>query len=124
MLIPLPNYTLEIRSEDGYWYYGKEGEAKHKLPECNHLSPLGIVITEAFYQILICGDRNLTPCGNFVWERQRPYEPDKIRVECGDYHRASGNVTCEICGCNYSEHSKVTGYDWLNQLCDGTLVHL
>lgn len=112
MLIPLPNYTLEIRSEDGYWYYGKEGEAKRRLPECTHLSPLGIVCTEAFYQVLINGDRNLAPCDDFVWWRQRPYEPDKIRVERGN---TAGPVetppakSVDVCTTNTARLQATTG---------------
>jgi hypothetical protein len=57
-------------------------------------------------------------------QRKRPYKPDLIRVERGDYVRASHLMVCDGCGCMYIEHSPVVGYEWLNRLCDGRLVKL
>lgn len=56
--------------------------------------------------------------------RSRPYKPDIIRVERGDYTRASHLVVCTICSCTYGDHPPVLGYEWLTRLCDGRLVHL
>jgi hypothetical protein len=56
--------------------------------------------------------------------RRRPYRPDVIRVERGDYQRASHLMKCNVCDCEYIEHEPVTGYEWLHRLCDGRLVKL
>lgn len=57
--------------------------------------------------------------------RRKPYEPDRIRVDkLGDWHRASGEVVCEVCGCVYYDHPPVTGYEWLRRTCAGKLVKL
>lgn len=126
MLIPLPNYVLEIRynQEQHAWLYGKEGDAKHPVPDANRFEALGNLVTSVFYQLLTRGDKELVPSEDFVWARQRPYRPDVVRVEKGDYTRVGGDVICEICGCPYKDHIEVTGYSWLNRLCDGRLVHL
>jgi len=60
----------------------------------------------------------------FPVEPRRPFKPDEIRVERGDWQRASGLCRCEICGCEYYAHANVRGYEWLNRLCDGRLVKL
>lgn len=57
-------------------------------------------------------------------QHKRPYTPDTVRVDRGDYFRASGDVICLICGCEYWRHQPVLGYEWLNKLCDGKLVKL
>lgn len=55
----------------------------------------------------------------------KPSEPDRIRVEDrGDWHRASGDCECEVCGLEYREHETVTGYRWLHRTCAGRLVKL
>jgi hypothetical protein len=60
-----------------------------------------------------------------TYERRKPYEPDRIRVEDkNDWQRAGGDCICDVCGCNYYSHSPVIGFDWLNRLCDGRLVKL
>jgi hypothetical protein len=56
--------------------------------------------------------------------RSRPYKPDKIRIDRGDYVRAGGDVLCATCGCAYYEHATVVGFTWLNRLCDGRFVKL
>lgn len=57
-------------------------------------------------------------------ERQKPYKPDKKRVDNGDYVRASGLTICPTCGFEYFDHAPVTGYEWLTRLCDGRFVKL
>ncbi len=58
-------------------------------------------------------------------EPQRPHKPDRIRViDRGDWTRASGLSTCDVCACTYFDHASVRGYDWLTRLCDGRLVKL
>lgn len=57
-------------------------------------------------------------------ERQRAYKPDVIRVDRGDYVRASGMVLCETCGVCYFDHAPVTGFSWLVRACDGRLLKL
>ena len=53
------------------------------------------------------------------------YRPDHVRIEeMYDWHRSSGELVCDICGCRYWEHQPVIGYTWLRKLCDGTLVKL
>jgi hypothetical protein len=59
-----------------------------------------------------------------VYRRRRPYKPDMIRVERGDFERRATNGTCTVCGCENIEHEPVIGYPWLNRLCDGSLVKL
>lgn len=59
-----------------------------------------------------------------LYERRRPFLPDQIRVEQGDWFRAGGDCICEKCGCTYYQHTHVIGYRWLRRLCDGTLVKL
>ena len=56
--------------------------------------------------------------------RRRPYKPDVIRVERGDWTRASGMTLCEVCAVCYFDHAPVVGFEWLNRLCDGRLVKL
>ncbi len=56
--------------------------------------------------------------------RKRPHKPDQVRVDRGDYVRASGISTCSICGCLYIEHAPVVGFEWLNRACDGRLLKL
>lgn len=57
--------------------------------------------------------------------RPRPKEPDRIRVEeRSDWHRASGDVLCEVCGLEYYAHDTVRGYPWLHRTCAGRLVKL
>ncbi len=53
---------------------------------------------------------------------RKPYKPDLIRVERGDWIRASGMCLCDVCGVSYFDHSPVTGYEWLMRLCDGRMV--
>lgn len=55
-------------------------------------------------------------------DRKRPYKPDLIRVERGDWSRASGMCLCDVCATAYFDHAPVTGYEWLTRLCDGRLV--
>lgn len=55
---------------------------------------------------------------------RRPFKPDAIRVDRGDYTRASGMCICEVCGVCYFDHATVQGFTWLNRLCDGRLVKL
>jgi hypothetical protein len=57
-------------------------------------------------------------------ESIRPFKPDRIRVDRGDWERASGMCLCTICGCSYFDHANVRGYEWLNRLCDGRFVKL
>lgn len=57
-------------------------------------------------------------------ERARPYKPDQIRVDRGDYVRASGLVLCEVCGVCYFDHPPVVGFEWLRRACDGRLLKL
>ena len=57
-------------------------------------------------------------------ERLRPYDPDRVRVENGDWFRAGGDCICEKCGYTYYQHAPVTGYRWLHKLCNGDLVKL
>ncbi len=54
----------------------------------------------------------------------RPFKPDRIRVDRGDYTRAGGDVVCSICGCCYYDHPNVRGYEWLHRACDGKLLKL
>lgn len=57
-------------------------------------------------------------------EPERPFKPDRIRIDRGDWRRASGMCVCQICGCDYYDHPNVRGYEWLTRLCDGQLVKL
>jgi len=41
-----------------------------------------------------------------------------------EYDHAAGDVVCPTCGKPYSEHPLDARYDWLNVLCDGSLVKL
>lgn len=52
-----------------------------------------------------------------------PARPDRIRVAESDWEEGKADYICE-CGCAYSEHVKVPGYEWLRRLCDGSLVKL
>lgn len=56
--------------------------------------------------------------------RRRPYAPDQLRVDRGDWNRASGHCDCAVCGLNYFAHVPVLGFEWLTRLCDGRLVKL
>ena len=58
------------------------------------------------------------------FDRRRPYKPDVIRVERGDWKRASGACICEVCRQEFFDHAPVVGYPWLQRLCDGRLVKL
>jgi hypothetical protein len=41
-----------------------------------------------------------------------------------DWHHASGDAVCEVCGLDYYSHSTVRGYPWLHRTCAGRLVKL
>ena len=45
-----------------------------------------------------------------------------MRFGFSDYSRASGDCICEVCGRIYYKHPLYC--EWLNLLCNGTLVHL
>lgn len=55
---------------------------------------------------------------------ERPFKPDKVRVDRDDWTRASGLCVCPTCELPYFDHATVRGYEWLNRLCDGRLVKL
>ena len=57
-------------------------------------------------------------------ETRRPNKVDKHRIDHGDYVRASGDVTCKVCGHVYYDHPAVMGYEWLRRACDGKLLKL
>lgn len=57
-------------------------------------------------------------------DERRPYKPDQIRVDRGEYDRAAGDTVCETCGCVYYDHAPVVGYSWLHRLCNGKFVKL
>lgn len=62
---------------------------------------------------------------NYIeFNRVKPYKPDAIRVDNGDWKRASGDVQCTKCGCLYYDHARVVGFPWLKRLCNGDLVKL
>ncbi len=131
MVIPFPNYNLVVRrnrvSEDDLtWVYGKEGTdaPTHPIPNCNIFSPIGVILNNLFLELLFGGDKEFVTTDEYHWSRIRPYKPDMIRIELGDYTRAGGDVICDICGCPYQDHSPVVGYVWLTRLCDGRLVKL
>jgi hypothetical protein len=69
------------------------------------------------------GGRMSCPLSSCPMEH-RLYEPDEIRVERGDWHRASGLVECLVCGLPCYDHAPVTGFPWLHRICDGRLVKL
>lgn len=50
--------------------------------------------------------------------------PIRIRIDRGDYIRASGAAICLVCGCSFLEHTEARGFPTLNILCDGRLVKL
>ena len=45
-------------------------------------------------------------------------------IEEGEWIRASQHSICEKCGEKFSKHPSLEQNDWLNVLCDGTLVKL
>lgn len=45
-------------------------------------------------------------------------------VANGQYIRASNDCPCSTCGRPYRQHPLLATFDWLNVLCDGTLVKL
>lgn len=45
-------------------------------------------------------------------------------VANGQYIRASNDCPCPTCGRPYRQHPLLATFDWLNVLCDGTLVKL
>jgi hypothetical protein len=55
---------------------------------------------------------------------ERRYQPDRIRVDRGEYVRAGGDATCEVCGCAYRHHAPVQGYPIFYRACDGRLLKL
>ena len=68
------------------------------------------------------------------WRLERSFTAVEVsqiqrRVERGDYHRASGDMQCAVCGYEYRWHSgaPVTSRDgdlYLKILCDDSLVKL
>lgn len=54
----------------------------------------------------------------------KPYRPDKVRVERGDFIRVGGDMICDVCGCAYWEHAPVQGMEFLRRRCDGMLLKL
>ncbi len=59
-----------------------------------------------------------------VLEQRKPFKADTIRVDRGEYERASHMCVCTTCGCKYIEHPHVPGYSWLTRVCNGSLVKL
>lgn len=57
-------------------------------------------------------------------EPRKPYRPDQVRVDRGDFVRVSQMSTCVVCGCDYWEHAPVQGFEWLRRGCDGRLLKL
>jgi hypothetical protein len=56
--------------------------------------------------------------------RWRPYKPDQLRVDAGDYTRASGDAICTRCNVPYYDHAPVVGFEFLRRACDGRLLKL
>lgn len=55
----------------------------------------------------------------------RRYKPDVVRVEqMDDWSDSHPDEICDICGCRLKDHAPVSGFEWLNRLCDGELVRL
>lgn len=52
--------------------------------------------------------------------------PVQVRIDFGDYVRASGDAVCGVNGCNFKlrEHTEVRGFPTLHIRCDGALVKL
>jgi len=77
---------------------------------------------------MLCTQRLITFVPKLVDEaagsRRRPYKPDVIRVERGDYVRVCGLTICVTCGCELYDHAPVTGYAFLRRRCDGVFVKL
>lgn len=61
---------------------------------------------------------------DLVPRRRKPYKPDAVRVEDGDWIRAAGDVLCKTCGYAYREHAPIVGFEWLHMLCNGKIVKL
>lgn len=51
-------------------------------------------------------------------------EPDRVRLDEGDWFRAAGECLCPICQRPYWRHPLVVGALWLHRLCTNELVHL
>jgi len=62
--------------------------------------------------------------GPTLYQGFRPSKPDQIRMERGDWSRASGDVVCDYCSCLYYDHPQVPGYPFIRKLCNGRLVKL
>jgi hypothetical protein len=59
-----------------------------------------------------------------IWENVAPITAKlQAQVDNDEWLRASGESVCS-CGKKFSKHPSIQGYDWLNVLCDGTLVKL
>lgn len=54
----------------------------------------------------------------------KPFKGDRLRVDHGDYVRASGLSICTTCGEQLVSHPHVPGFVWLRRGCDGRLVKL
>lgn len=48
----------------------------------------------------------------------------KFKIDEGNYIRACGDALCKKCGLPFKRHDFLKGFEWLNILCDGTLVKL
>lgn len=57
-------------------------------------------------------------------EPVRPFKPDRIQVNRGNWRRAGGDSVCAGCACVYYDHATVRGFTWLRRLCNGDLVKL
>ena len=55
---------------------------------------------------------------------RKPFSGYMIRVERGDFVRASGDAFCNVCEIKIYDHPSVPGYGWLRMRCDGTLIKI
>jgi len=60
-----------------------------------------------------------------IWSTVIPItQKTQMQINNDEYVRASQHSICKDCERKFSKHPSVEGYNWLNVLCDGTLVKL
>lgn len=72
----------------------------------------------------VFADGTVWALGTDDQEHQWPSPVHMTAVANGQYIRASNDCPCPTCGRPYRQHPLLATFDWLNVLCDGTLVKL
>jgi hypothetical protein len=100
-------------------------ETAHQLIGCYALGDLAAPsITSGHEQLGRELNTLVAAAGKRAESGRRPAKADRVRVDRGEFDRASGETVCVVCACSLYEHAAVQGYEWLVRGCDGRLLKL